>query len=297
MHIPPYLKKGDTVGIVAPAKAIEKGYVEYAINFWENEGFKVKLGSHCLGRSNYFSGTDAQRASDFQTMLDDDEVKAIICARGGYGCVRLIDRINWAGLVNQPKWIIGFSDVTVFHQYANKLEVASMHGTMPLNYKENTPRSLESMMEQLKGQPYNYEWNAKTVKTGSTTGKVIGGNLAVLAGLIGTRFSSSFDGKILFLEEIGEPLYAIDRMFYQLSASGILERLSGLILGSFSGIKDTEHPYGETLESIIMEHLKFTNIPVAFEFPIGHQNDNCALIVGGTYQLDVNQNGTCTLKL
>ncbi len=297
MQLPPSLKKGDTIGIVAPAKAIEPDFIDFAVEFWENQGFRVRVGKHCLGRSNYFSGTDAERASDFQKMLDDDAVKAIICARGGYGCVRLIDRINWASLVNHPKWIVGFSDVTVFHQYANKLDVATLHATMPLNYQENTERSKESMLVQLMGKPYSFSWeSAVASKKGEIKAELIGGNLAVLSNLIGTRNASSFSGKILFLEEVGEPLYAIDRMFYQLATSGILESLSGLIIGSFSGIKDTEVPYGETLASIVLHHLKFINIPVAFNFPIGHQDDNCALIVGGMYAFSVNQSGVCTLR-
>lgn len=296
MQFPPFLKKGDVVGILAPAKAIEADKISNAIVFWEKHGFNVRVGKHCLGRSNYFSGTDQERASDFQAMLDDDEVKAIVCARGGYGCIRLIDRLNWASLVNHPKWIIGFSDVTVFHQYVNKLEVATMHATMPLNYSENTTESLESMLNQLTGNSYSATWSSTSgSKAGEVTGEMIGGNLAVLTSLIGTRNKADYTGKILFLEEVGEPLYAIDRMFYQLANSGILERINGLIIGSFTNIKDTEVSYGESLVSIISHHLKFLKIPVSFDFPIGHQQDNRALIVGGNYSFNVQNNGISEL--
>ena len=297
MKIPPFLTPGDTIGIVAPAKAITTDKIDDAVNFWESNGFKVKVSENCLGRSNYFSGTDTVRARDFQTMLNDDTVKAIVCARGGYGCIRIMDRINWASLMNDPKWIIGFSDVTVFHQYLNKLEIASMHATMPLNYSDNTPESLDSMLAQLTGKPYTFRWNSLAkVKEGEVSGTLIGGNLAVLTSLIGTRFMPDFTDKILVLEEVGEPLYAIDRMFYQLASSGVLQQLKGLILGSFSAIKDTEVPYGESLASIVSHHLNYLKLPTTFDFPLGHQDDNRALIFGKTYTLTVEANGDSELK-
>lgn len=297
MKIPPFLTPGDTIGIVAPAKAITADKIDDAVNFWESNGFNVKVSENCLGRSNYFSGTDTVRARDFQTMLNDDAVKAIVCARGGYGCIRIMDRINWASLMNDPKWIIGFSDVTVFHHYLNKLEIASMHATMPLNYTDNTPESLDSMLAQLTGKPYTFRWNSLAkVKEGEVTGTLIGGNLAVLTSLIGTRFMPDFTDKILVLEEVGEPLYAIDRMFYQLASSGVLQQLKGLILGSFSAIKDTEVPYGESLVSIVSHHLNYLKLPTTFDFPLGHQDDNRALIFGRTYTLTVEANGDSELK-
>jgi muramoyltetrapeptide carboxypeptidase len=281
MKIPQQLKKGDTVAIVAPAKSIEKGVVDFAKTFLEDAGFKVKIGNHCLGSHNYFSGTDAERIEDFQTAINDEEVKAIICARGGYGCVRIVDRINWVSFLDHPKWIVGFSDVTVFHQRLTNLGVASLHATMPLNYKENSKESLTSLIGALAGEKFSYSWSvSKSNKLGMAEGEMVGGNLAVLCGLIGTTDMPDYCDKILFLEEVGEHLYALDRMFYQLEKSGILDQIRGLVLGGFTNTKDTETPFGKSLEEIILAHFQYRNIPVAFDFPAGHIDDNRALKFG-----------------
>lgn len=281
MKIPQSLKKGDAVAIVAPAKAIEKEAIDNATIFLEDLGFKVKLGKHCLGNHNYFSGTDAERISDFQEAIDDEEVKAIICARGGYGCVRIVDRINWVSFLDQPKWIVGFSDVTVFHQRLTNLGVASLHATMPLNFKDNTTEALDSMIQALRGDKFSYSWSStKSNKTGMAEGEIVGGNLAVLCGLVGTTDMPDYCDKILFLEEVGEHLYALDRMFYQLEKTGIFDQIRGLILGGFTNIKDTEVPFGKTLEEILLAHFQYRNIPIAFNFPAGHIDDNNALKLG-----------------
>jgi muramoyltetrapeptide carboxypeptidase len=281
MKIPEKLQKGDTVAIVAPAKAIEKDVVDKAKSFLEDAGFKVKIGKNCLGNHNYFSGTDAERVKDFQTAIDDEEVKAIICARGGYGCVRIVDRINWVSFLDQPKWIVGFSDVTVFHQRLTNLGVASLHATMPLNYKENSKEARDSMIQALYGEKFSYSWNgSKSNKVGMAEGEIVGGNLAVLCGLIGTTDMPDYCDKILFLEEVGEHLYALDRMFFQLEKSGILDQIRGLVLGGFKNTKDTEVPFGKTLEEIILAHFQYRNIPIAFNFPAGHIEDNRALKFG-----------------
>lgn len=281
MKIPQQLKKGDTVAIVAPAKAIEKEVISYAKDFLEDAGFKVKIGKHCLGTHNYFSGTDAERIEDFQTAINDEEVKAIICARGGYGCVRIVDRINWVSFLDHPQWIVGFSDVTVFHQRLTNLGVASIHATMPLNYKDNSKEGLTSLIQALMGGKLSYTWNSSsTNKIGMSEGELVGGNLAVLCGLIGTTDMPDYCDKILFLEEVGEHLYALDRMFYQLEKSGIFDQIRGLVLGSFTNTKDTEVPFGKTLEEIILAHFQYRNIPIAFNFPAGHIDDNRALKFG-----------------
>ena len=290
MKIPQYLKKGDTVAIVAPAKAIEKEVISYAKTYLEEAGFKVKIGKNCLGTHNYFSGTDAARIDDFQIAINDEEVKAIICARGGYGCVRIVDRINWVSFLDQPKWIVGFSDVTVFHQRLTNLGVASLHATMPLNYKDNSKEARNSMINALTGKKLSYSWkSSESCKTGMAEGEIVGGNLAVLCGLIGTTDMPDYCDKILFLEEVGEHLYALDRMFYQLEKSGILDQIRGLVLGGFTNLKDTEVSFGKTLEEIVLAHFQYRNIPIAFDFPSGHIDDNRALKFGKNTLFTVNE--------
>jgi muramoyltetrapeptide carboxypeptidase len=296
MSIPESLKSGDTIAIVAPAKAIEQIYIDFAVEFWENAGFQVKLGKTCSSRHHYFSGTDKDRLQDFQQMLDDDNVKAIICARGGYGCVRIVDRLNWSSFLSEPKWIIGFSDVTVFHQHIAKMGSASLHATMPLNYRENTKEALETMVRCLKGETLSYQWETNNFKNGRAQGRLIGGNLAVLVGLVGTDAQPNYQDAILYLEDVGEYLYSIDRMFYTLSKSGILDQLKGVVIGDFSNIKDTEQPFGQTMQEIILAHFTYRNIPVAFDFPLGHCNDNRAMPNGMMGQLSV-EDGKSRLEI
>lgn len=290
MLIPAYLSKGDTIGLVSPAKATESAYIEFAIKFWESNGFKVKVGDYCGGQYHYFAGQDKERLFDFQMMLDDPEVKAIICTRGGYGCVRIVDRINWSGCLDAPKWIVGFSDVTVFHQHLTKLGVASLHATMPLNYPTNTDDALESMLTFLMGQSLAYDWKTHDGKQGKASGQLVGGNLAVLTALIGTDSMPNYSGALLFLEDVGEYLYSIDRMFFSLSKAGILDKIAGLIIGDFSNVKDTEHPFGQQLHEIILQHVAYRNIPVAFGFPMGHCEDNRAIPSGIKGELIVGKN-------
>tara|TARA_B100000508_G_scaffold141096_1_gene146843 strand:+ start:69571 stop:70467 length:897 start_codon:yes stop_codon:yes gene_type:complete len=293
----PQLKKGDVVRIVAPAKAIEETYVENAKRVLEHEGFQVQIGKHCLGREGYFSGSIAERTSDLQDAINDDEVKAILCARGGYGSIQIVDRINWAGFMERPKWLIGFSDITVFHQHLSRMQCPSLHATMPLNFKENSSRSISSISTALMGETLSYEWKEnESNKTGVTHGELIGGNLAVLCGLIGTNEMPSYLNSILFVEDVGEHLYAIDRYFYQLSKAGVLDQIRGIVLGGFTGTKDTDPPYGKTFEEIILSHFEYRSIPVAFDFPAGHQDDNCALILGSRAILSVEEDGV-SLKM
>lgn len=277
----PKLQKGDTIAIVAPAKAIEQEKVNFAKKHLEQAGFRVLLGEHVAGQYNYFSGEDNVRALDFQKALDNPEVKAILCARGGYGCIRILDRIDWAVQLQQPKWIIGFSDVTVFHQFMDKWEVPSLHATMPLDFETATKNSLSTLLTAITESKFNYtlptnSWNKK----GQATGKVIGGNLSILYSLLGTSLQPNYLGKILFVEDVGEPLYAIDRMFFALDKAGILDQISGLIVGGMTQMRDSEPGFGKTISEIISEHLRYKDIPVCYNFPAGHQNENLALILG-----------------
>lgn len=285
-----YLKPGDLIQIVAPAKAIEESHVVYARNFFEQQGYKVVLGAHCTGQHNYFSGTDEQRTEDFQKAIDNPEVKAIICARGGYGVVRIVDRIQWANQLRNPKWIVGFSDITVFHQQLQKFEQKSIHATMPLNYQENSPESLATLLQALEGKLSGIEIPGNSLnKKGTTEGELIGGNLSIVYSLLGTDIQPDYKGKVLFLEDVGEQLYAIDRMFFSLKKAGVLDAISGLIIGGMTDLKDTTATtIGMTLEEIVLQHFQYRNIPICFDFPAGHVNDNRALILGEMVQFEVN---------
>lgn len=284
----PSLVEGDLIRILAPAKAVDQALLDLAKERIEHAGFSVDFGANCSGSFNYFSGTIAQRTADFQAALDDTEVKAIFCARGGYGCIHLLDRLNWAGLLDHPKWIIGFSDVTVFHQHLTSMNCPSIHGTMPLNFQDNSTRALSLLFDALKGVPLNYNWiPSEHNKTGVTEGELVGGNLAVLCSLIGTKEMPDYQNTILFLEDVGEHLYAIDRYFFQLAKAGILDQIRGLILGGFTSLGDTNPPYGKSYEEIIRSHFDYRNTPIAFNFPAGHQDDNCPLIFGHEAQFAV----------
>lgn len=289
--IPP-LQKGDLIYITAPAKSIDAECVNYAKSFFEENGFRVQISQNCLGEHHYFSGTDFQRTADFQEGIDHPEVKAIVCARGGYGCVRIVDNLQWASIVREPKWIVGFSDVTVFHQRMQNFELKSIHGTMPLNFSSNSEESLVTLLKAMQNESYSIHspssnWN----KLGESKGRLVGGNLSILYSLLGTDDEIDYTDSILFIEDLAEQLYHLDRMFYAFKKAGILERISGLIVGGMTDMKDTAVPFGKTYEEIILEHFEFRKIPIAFKFPAGHQDDNRALILGSEVSFKVTETG------
>ena len=288
-----FLKKGDKIALVSPAKAIAPSLVMEAKTFWENQGYEVKIGTHALGQFNYFSGTVFDRLNDFQEALDDENTKAIICNRGGYGCIQLMDYINWTAFLKKPKWIIGFSDVTVFHQFTNRFTYPSIHASMPLNYATNTENSLSSLVNLLKGNLPNYILkSSKQNKIGSAKGILLGGNLSILYSLVGTEFQSDYTNCILFVEDLAEQLYHIDRMFYSLAKASILRKIKGLIVGGMTELKDTETTFGATYQEIILKHFEFTNIPIVFDFPAGHIDDNRALLLGKEIHMEVTESQT-----
>lgn len=285
----PKLKKGDTIYITAPAKAIEADKVEFAKQFLEKNGFQVLLSKHCIGRNNYFSGTDVQRASDFQEGLDNPEVKAILCARGGYGSVRILDRVQWASQLRTPKYIIGFSDITIFHHRMQRFGIPSIHGTMPLNFEENSEEALTTLLDALQGNKYSIEWDSnKHNQLGSAKGILVGGNLSVLYSLIGTDDQIDYTGTILFIEDLCEPLYAIDRMLTSLEKAGVFDKIKGIVVGGMTELKDSDPGFGMQLEEIISEKFIYRNIPIAFDCPAGHINDNRALVFGEQVLFKVN---------
>lgn len=298
--IPPYLKAGDTIGIVCPA-----GYMPYekaavCINTLQEWGYKVKVGKTLGGNSvNYFSGTDAERLADFQLMLDDKEVKAILCGRGGYGVSRIINDIDFKHFKKHPKWIIGFSDITVFHAHIySNYKIASIHSPMAGAFNDDGYKSeyVLSLRETLQGNAMQYacpphEFN----KTGKASGELVGGNLALLAHLIGSKSEIKTKNRILFIEDIGEYTYNIDRMMLQLKRAGKLDDLAGLVIGGFSDMKDTTRPFGKTVFEILHDIVKDYTYPICFDFPVSHDSRNYALKVGAEYELKVEESAV-TLK-
>jgi muramoyltetrapeptide carboxypeptidase len=292
MIAPPALKKGDLIYITAPAKAIDEGPVFYTRDFFIKHGFRVEISKHCFGQFNYFSGTDEERMEDLQYGIDHPEVKAILCARGGYGCVRILDGIRWANMLREPKWLIGFSDITVFHHRLYNLGVQAIHGTMSLNFEKNSPETFETLLSAITGTPYQIQspYNSNN-KVGTASGKLIGGNLSIVYSLIGTDDAYNFEDAILFLEDLAEHYYHLDRMFFALKKCGALDKIKGLIIGGMTDLEDTTIPFGMSVEEIVLQHFKFKKIPICFDLPAGHIDDNRALIFGKDVQITVDENG------
>ena len=293
IKIPPYLKKGDLVGIVCPAGFMPVDKVSECIRvLFEVWGLKVKVGKTVGSQYHYFSGTDEERLSDLQEMMDDPSVKAILCGRGGYGTGRIIDKANFRKLSRQPKWIIGFSDITILHSHLlSRYHIASIHGPMAnaFNGEGYLNEYVRSLHKALTGKKANYTTSLHPFnQTGKGRGVLTGGNLSLIVHLIGTPSDVDTRGKILFLEDIGEYRYNIDRMFYQLKRSGKLKGLAGLVLGSFSDAKDTEIPFGKTVEEIIRDIVKEYDYPVCYGFPVSHEKENLALKPGLVYELSVS---------
>ena len=295
----PKLKKGDLIRIVAPAKAINENTVLFAKEKLEKKGFQVEISKHCTGRHGYFSGTIEERLSDFQKAIDDENVKAILCARGGYGCIQLLDLINWASFIRNPKWIIGFSDITVFHAKIQNLGYKSIHGTMPLDFAKNSKESFETLFNALKQKSYSISFKpGERSKPGKVKGVLTGGNLSILYSLLGTPIQVDTNNKILFIEDLSEPLYVIDRMFYALKMAGSLENIKALIVGGMTDLKDSEHTFGKDYKDIILSHFEYKKTPIVFDFPAGHISDNQSLILGEHVHLNTTkENGELFLNL
>jgi len=299
MIIPPYLQKGDTIGLVCPAGFMPMEKIQTAIETLQHWGFTIETGRTLGGTStNYFSATDSERLNDLQIMLDDKNVKAIMCARGGYGTTRIIDHLNFKKFRKNPKWIIGFSDITVLHSHllAN-FKTASLHAPMAAAFNDDEYKNeyVQSLFQALVGTNANYRCEKHLFnREGKVSGILVGGNLALLAHLIGTNSDIKTKNKILFIEDIGEYIYNVDRLLYQLKRSGKLDKLAGLIVGKFSDMKDTDRPFGKTTEEAIRDIVEEYDYPVCFNFPVSHEKENYALKIGVKYTLDVN--GIVTLK-
>jgi len=280
-HTPPYLTIGDTVAITCPAKKLTRDILD-AVTLLESWGLNVVLGETVKASWHQFAGTDELRASDMQQFLDDPNIKAIFAARGGYGTIRIIDRIDFSVFKKHPKWIIGFSDITVLHSHIQAVyKTESIHGQMPLTIPDGSSVSLETLKKALFNEALDYKYtSAVKNRSGEANAVLIGGNLTLLVMMAGSVSEQDYSEKILFLEDVGEYLYSLDRMMWNLKRSGKLTYLKGLIVGSFSEMKDNDIPFGQTAEQIIMEHVKEFDFPVCFNFPAGHINDNRALIFG-----------------
>jgi muramoyltetrapeptide carboxypeptidase len=290
MITPPYLKPGDTVGIVAPARKISEEEISAFIILLESWGLNYKLGKNLFGDKDQYSGTDEERAADFSDMLSDPRIKCIIAARGGYGSLRTLRLIDFSNFEKKPKWIAGFSDITVFHAYANKyLNTESLHCIMPINFKPGNSEieeSFESLRKALFGERLEYVFPSfHANREGTVNGEIVGGNLSILYSLNGTGFFPDLRGKVLFIEDIDEYLYHIDRMMLNLLHSGSLNNIKALVIGGFTDIKDNTIPFGKDFHEIISEAVEKFKFPVVFSFPGGHQNSNKTLIFGRQIQL------------
>jgi len=286
---PPYLKKGDKIAITCPAKKLPNP-MDDAVELLQSWGLEVVLGDTVNASFHQFAGDDDMRAKDLQKFIDDDSVKAIIAARGGYGTVRMIDKVDFSRFAQHPKWIVGFSDITILHTHLfTNYNTQSIHGQMPVNIPDASATSLETLRKALFGEDLHYELQPNNLnRNGQASGVLAGGNLSLLIATAGSVSELDYTGKILFIEDVGEYLYAIDRMLRMLQRAGKLSKLAGLIVGGFTDIKDNEIPFGQTVPEIIMEIVAGYDYPVCFDFPAGHIPNNCSLIFGKKVNLNVD---------
>jgi muramoyltetrapeptide carboxypeptidase len=296
IKLPPSLQKGDTIGLTCPAGYMAAEKAQTCIDTLQQWGYQVMVGK-TLGSasSNYFSGSDNDRANELQAMLDDPVIKAILCGRGGYGVGRIIDRLNFARFKKNPKWIIGYSDITVLHSHIfSNYKIATLHSPMAAAFNDGVADNpyILSLKQALAGKKANYRCSVHAFnQPGTATAPLVGGNLSLLAHLVGTPSDIDTKGKILFIEDIGEYIYSTDRMLHQLKRSGKLDKLAGLVIGGFTDVKDTDRPFGQTVEEAIQQVVSSYTYPICFGFPVSHGKENYALKVGDTYTLQVSGRG------
>ena len=293
--IPPYLQKGDTIGITCPAGFMPAEKAQACIDTLHEWGYNVMVGKTLGSAStNYFSGTDEERADELQAMMDDDSISAVLCGRGGYGTGRIIDHLDFSLLKKKPKWIVGFSDITVLHQHLySNYKMASLHAPMAGAFNDGGKDNpyIQSLRNALEGRKTKYRCAAHPFnRRGEAVGELVGGNLTLVSHLIGTSSEAKTKGRILFLEDTGELIYKIDRMCYQLKRSGTLEKLAGLIIGGFSDSTDTERPFGKSVYELVEDLVQEYDYPVCYNFPVSHSTENYALKVGVGYKLKVGKN-------
>ncbi|MEI7830998.1 MAG: LD-carboxypeptidase [Prolixibacteraceae bacterium] len=298
MTLPPFLQAGDKIAMVSVAGKIQHEPVEKARHLLEEERFIVEMGQHAFDDFHMFAGTDNDRAHDMQNALDDPEIRAILFTRGGYGSIRTLSLLDWSGFFKNPKWLIGFSDITVFHSFLTSREVASIHGVMTSFFFENGIRtaSLDRLLSLLRGTPQEYQIQPNILnRPGQASGILVGGNLSLLLSLRGTEIDLSLDGKVLFIEDIGEYDYHIDRMMMNLKYGGWLSKLSGLIVGYFTDTKTSQTSFGKSANEIIHDAIEGYDFPVIFDFPAGHELPNYPLVMGNGISIKVT-NETVLVK-
>lgn len=290
---PPYLQKGDSIVILAPAGILKnrESTILKAKKLAESWGLKVVLGKHIFNKNSHFAGTDEERAKDLQKALDNPNIKAIWSGRGGYGSVRVLDKLDYTVFLQHPKWIIGYSDITAFHSHIHNLGVETMHammGTSVDDEPEKIVETISSFKKAIFGNQLKYTIpSSKYNRKGETKGQLVGGNLALIASMLGSDSQINTDGKIIFIEEIGEYKYSIDRMLQSLKRAGYFEKCNGLIIGDISKIKKNSTDWGYTIEELVLDVVKEYNFPIMFDFPAGHEADNRALIFGRDVQLSI----------
>lgn len=294
MITPAFLKPGDTIGVAATARKVSAHEIEAAASAMKASGFQVILGSNIYQEDRQFSGTDAERAEGLNELIRNPNVRAIWMARGGYGSVRVLDHVDWEALKHDPKWVCGFSDVTALHSHIHAhLNMCTLHSEMMLGYEENTEQAHQTMMSALCGENLTYTFNHHPLnRNGNATGPVVGGNLSVLYSLLGSDAQLNTDGKILFIEDLDEYLYHMDRMMMALKRAGMLSNLKALVVGAMSDMNDNAIPFGKTAEEIVADVVAQYNYPVCFGFPTGHIKDNRAIVLGAEATLDIGKNAT-----
>jgi muramoyltetrapeptide carboxypeptidase len=296
---PQNLQAGDVIGMVCPAGTIPLEKVQKCVETLASWGYQVKLGSTVGGKHFTYSGTDAERAADLQNMMDDSSVKAILCARGGYGLSRIINDLDFTGMLAHPKWVIGFSDITVLHAALQQKGIMSIHGPMAAAFNKGVEGEpyIQALNAILQGQPTPYVAPTHGYnQLGSVTAPMIGGNLCLIAHLVGSENSLDTKGKILFLEDIGEYHYNLDRMVIQMKNAGLFNHLAGLVIGGFSDMRDEPTDIGAGAYEILQFHIKEFNYPICYDFPISHGMANYPIKLGAQYTLSVLAQGVTLLE-